>query len=108
MTQTTSSGSSFVNIGERTNVTGSAKFKKLILSGDYEAAVEVAALSHSIHGAIGFTAEFDLQLYTRRLHLWRQVGGSESHWHAVLGAALVDQHDGLALDLLREIALAST
>jgi len=35
-------GSSFVNIGERTNVTGSARFKKLILSGDYEAAVEVA------------------------------------------------------------------
>ena len=32
----------FVNVGERTNVTGSAKFKKLILSGDYEAAVEVA------------------------------------------------------------------
>jgi 5-methyltetrahydrofolate--homocysteine methyltransferase len=46
MTTTTSSsrptGSSFVNIGERTNVTGSAKFKKLILTGDYEAAVEVA------------------------------------------------------------------
>ncbi len=41
-TTTQSSGSSFVNIGERTNVTGSAKFKKLILSGDYEAAVEVA------------------------------------------------------------------
>jgi len=32
----------FVNIGERTNVTGSAKFKKLILGGDYDAAVEVA------------------------------------------------------------------
>ena len=32
----------FVNIGERTNVTGSARFKKLILSGDYAAAVEVA------------------------------------------------------------------
>ncbi len=32
----------FINIGERTNVTGSAKFKKLILDGDYEAAVEVA------------------------------------------------------------------
>ena len=37
-----SSSSRFVNIGERTNVTGSAKFKKLILAGDYEAAVEVA------------------------------------------------------------------
>ena len=34
--------SRFVNIGERTNVTGSAKFKKLIMAGDYEAAVEVA------------------------------------------------------------------
>ena len=32
----------FVNIGERTNVTGSAKFKKLILNGDFEAALDVA------------------------------------------------------------------
>ena len=36
------SGSAFVNIGERTNVTGSARFKKLIMAGDYGAAVEVA------------------------------------------------------------------
>ncbi|MDP1671438.1 MAG: dihydropteroate synthase, partial [Alphaproteobacteria bacterium] len=34
--------STFVNIGERTNVTGSAVFKKLILNGDYEAALAVA------------------------------------------------------------------
>jgi len=32
----------FVNVGERTNVTGSPKFSKLILAGDYTAAVEVA------------------------------------------------------------------
>jgi len=32
----------FVNVGERTNVTGSARFRKLILNDDYEAAVEVA------------------------------------------------------------------
>ena len=32
----------FVNIGERTNVTGSARFKKLIKEQDYEAALEVA------------------------------------------------------------------
>ena len=32
----------FVNVGERTNVTGSAKFKKLILDGDYEAALGIA------------------------------------------------------------------
>ncbi|MBB2149809.1 methionine synthase [Pedobacter gandavensis] len=32
----------FVNIGERTNITGSPKFSKLILGGDYEAALTVA------------------------------------------------------------------
>ena len=32
----------FVNVGERTNVTGSAKFRKLIEAGDYTAAVDIA------------------------------------------------------------------
>ena len=32
----------FINIGERTNVTGSARFRRLILANDYPAAVEVA------------------------------------------------------------------
>ena len=41
MTQPSSSAR-FINIGERTNVTGSAAFKKLIMAGDYPAAVEVA------------------------------------------------------------------
>ena len=40
--ETASASSNFVNIGERTNVTGSARFKKLVMAGDYAAAVEVA------------------------------------------------------------------
>ncbi|MCG9759235.1 methionine synthase [Pseudoalteromonas sp. S4498] len=32
----------FTNVGERTNVTGSAKFKRLILEEDYETALDVA------------------------------------------------------------------
>ncbi len=32
----------FVNVGERTNVTGSARFRKLITAGDYTAALAVA------------------------------------------------------------------
>src|SRR6201995_1115568 len=32
----------FVNVGERTNVTGSARFRKLITNGDYTAALQVA------------------------------------------------------------------
>ncbi len=35
-------GSQFVNIGERTNVTGSARFRELITNGDYDTALEVA------------------------------------------------------------------
>ena len=41
LTNTSTFGSQFVNIGERTNVTGSARFK-LIMAGDYTTAVEVA------------------------------------------------------------------
>ena len=41
MTQTTQTAT-FVNVGERTNVTGSAAFKKLIMADDYTKAVEVA------------------------------------------------------------------
>ena len=35
-------GANFVNIGERTNVTGSAAFRKLIKNGNYDEAVNVA------------------------------------------------------------------
>ncbi|MFW6300292.1 MAG: methionine synthase, partial [Oceanicaulis sp.] len=39
---TTRSRAIFVNVGERTNVTGSARFRKLIKDGDYVTALEVA------------------------------------------------------------------
>ena len=39
---TTTTMASFINIGERTNVTGSARFRKLIEADDYEAALGVA------------------------------------------------------------------
>jgi 5-methyltetrahydrofolate--homocysteine methyltransferase len=38
----------FVNIGERTNVTGSRKFARLVKNNDYEAALEVAR--HQVEG----------------------------------------------------------
>ncbi len=37
-----SAATGFVNVGERTNVTGSARFRKLITNGDYTAALDVA------------------------------------------------------------------
>ncbi|WP_326533745.1 acyl-CoA dehydrogenase family protein [Pseudorhodoferax sp.] len=66
-----------------------------------EAALEVAGMAHAIHGAIGFTAEFDLQLYTRRLHAWRQAAGSESYWHGVAGRHHLDSGEALVLDTIR-------
>src|SRR6187200_1815751 len=42
MTKTTSAATAFINIGERTNVTGSARFRRLIEAGDYGAALAVA------------------------------------------------------------------
>jgi 5-methyltetrahydrofolate--homocysteine methyltransferase len=42
MTRSASAAQRFINIGERTNVTGSARFRKLIEAGDYAAAVAIA------------------------------------------------------------------
>ena len=42
MTTSSPSGAAFINVGERTNVTGSAKFRKLIEAGDYQAALAIA------------------------------------------------------------------
>ncbi|SDD20418.1 methionine synthase [Nocardioides lianchengensis] len=36
-------GSLFVNVGERTNITGSAKFRNLIKAGDYDTGLSIAA-----------------------------------------------------------------
>ena len=40
-----------------------------------EAAGIVAAGAHQIHGAIGFTMEYDLQLFTRRAKAYELTGG---------------------------------
>lgn len=65
-----------------------------------EAAALVAPMAHAIHGAIGVTAELDLQLFTRRLHDWRADFGSERAWHTVLGRALLASGDA-TLDFMR-------
>ncbi len=54
-----------------------------------EAAVSVAATAHGLHGAIGVTEEYDLQLLTRRLHEWRMAHGSESFWNRLIGERLL-------------------
>ena len=59
-----------------------------------QAVARVADIAHAVHGAIGVTEEYDLQLYTRRLREWRLAAGAESYWHERIGAAaLADEAD---------------
>ena len=51
------------------------------------AAGRIAATAHAVHGAIGISEEYDLQLLTRRLYEWRLADGSESYWNRLLGRA---------------------
>lgn len=43
---------------------------------------------HQVHGAMGYTMEYDLHHYTRRLWAWRDALGNEHHWSRLLGAEL--------------------
>lgn len=65
-----------------------------------EAAVIVADISHAVHGAIGVTEEYDLQLYTRRLREWRHACGAETYWEGRLGHALLSRQNETALSFM--------
>jgi acyl-CoA dehydrogenase len=51
-----------------------------------EAATLACEIAHQVHGAIGFTEEYALQLSTRRLWSWREEFGADPEWAARLGA----------------------
>ena len=61
-----------------------------------EAAPRVANTRHALHGAIGVTEEYDLQLLTRRLHEWRLAHGADSHWHRIVGEQVLGSGSTLA------------
>lgn len=71
-----------------------------------QAAPQVAATGHAVHGGMGFTEEYDLQLYTRRLHEWRMAYGSEAFWNRQLGQQLLQQPDTRAIDFIRQDIMA--
>jgi acyl-CoA dehydrogenase len=51
-----------------------------------DAATLASEIAHQVHGAIGFTKEYSLQLSTRRLWSWRDEFGGEIEWAARVGA----------------------
>ncbi|WP_458763746.1 acyl-CoA dehydrogenase family protein [Cupriavidus basilensis] len=61
----------------------------------------VVAAAHALHGAIGVTEEYDLQLYTRRLHEWRAADGAETFWNRMVGEALLARAQASVADFAR-------
>ncbi len=57
-----------------------------------EAATQVCAIAHQVHGAMGFTHEHTLHFSSRRLLSWRDEFGSDGYWADWLGGKL--QHLG--------------
>lgn len=47
------------------------------------------AIAHQAHGAIGFTRDYPLHPFTRRLHHWRSSHGNDRYWAEKLGADVV-------------------
>ena len=76
--------------GEVMPTLGAAATAKSVTS---TSAPRIAATAHAVHGAIGVSEEYDLQLYTRRLHEWRLADGSESYWNRLLGRARLASGD---------------
>ena len=79
------------------NMAAAAGFKAMV-SGDAafacaaaklranQAAAVGASIAHQMHGAMGFTQEYPLHKFTRRLWAWRSEFGNERHWATEIGA----------------------
>jgi acyl-CoA dehydrogenase len=68
-----------------------------------EAVQLVASTAHAVHGAIGVTEEYDLQLFTRRLHDWRMAHGSEMHWDLIIGRAVLGSEAPTVTDFVHSL-----
>jgi acyl-CoA dehydrogenase len=56
-----------------------------------EAVAIAAKTAHQVHGAMGFTQEYELHFLTKRLWSWRDEFGSEAAWGRKLGHAVCER-----------------
>ena len=57
------------------------------------AAGNIIAISHQVHGAIGFTKEYELSYFTKNLNSWRNDFGNESFWEEFLGKRFLEKNN---------------
>ena len=53
-----------------------------------ESLTRAAALAHQVHGGLGFTADYDLHLYSRRIKSWAHTHGSTRWAHERISRAM--------------------
>ncbi|HEX4584587.1 MAG TPA: acyl-CoA dehydrogenase family protein [Burkholderiaceae bacterium] len=67
------------------------------------------AIAHQVHGAIGFTREYELRHFTQRLWSWRSEFGNDRYWSEALGQAVIARGvDEFWADLTRRGDAAAT
>ena len=55
------------------------------------AAGKLITISHQVHGAMGFTKEYELSYFTKNLHSWRNDFGNETYWQNILGKSFLEK-----------------
>ena len=88
-------------IGCAQGLTPSAEIAAIAKYSASRAAVQIAAIAHAVHGAIGMSEAHDLCLYTRHLTAWRSAYGSESYWAEQLGRARLAKPEINTVDYVR-------
>jgi acyl-CoA dehydrogenase len=91
-------------VGARSGLSPRPRDAAIAKHGASLAAGQIAAIAHAVHGAIGISEEYDLQLLTRRLHGWRLADGSESYWAELLGAERLAAPTAPTADFIRAVA----
>jgi len=73
-----------------------------------EAARAVVSIAHAVHAAMGVTAEYDLQLFTRRLIEWSNDYGSAGYWNRRVGDAVLSTEEPNTLEFMLSTFFAAT
>ena len=69
--------------------TAIAKIRTGLASG------KIIASSHQVHGAMGFTKEYELSYFTKNLNSWRNDFGNETYWQNILGEMFIKKNKGM-------------
>jgi len=66
------------------------------------AATKIASSAHQAHGAMGFTQDYALADYSRRLWAWRDEYQTENWWQDRLGTLVLEDSDTLLQQLTKD------